>query len=424
MRNILILVLCMASFWSTAQQPLSLEACYAAAIQNYPIAKQRDLWQQKNHLETAALYRAKLPKIDLQAQATYQSDVTQLPIAIPNMAITPANQDQYRLTAQANQLVYHGGLIGVNVKLNALQMATEQQEISIQLYQLQSRIAPLFFSILVLQEKNLLLLAKQKQLALKSAEMQSGVQSGAVLIASKKTLEAESLRIKQQLTEIKYQRKNQIENLATLTVLNIDQNVVLVRPTIQTIVAKTNQRPELQLLDLKSQQIDLQKNIIGKNNLPKINAFGQIGYGNPGLNMLDNSFQTFYVLGIRASWKVLDWNQSQKEQQALTLSKGLIATEKERFVIQNQVQLQETENQSYALQEMVTTDKEIIRLREYVEKSAAAQLKYGVITASEYVVALTELYEAKTNEKCHLLQLALAQENYQLLQGQDILNTQ
>jgi predicted RNA binding protein with dsRBD fold (UPF0201 family) len=40
---------------------------------NYPIARQTDLLQQKSVLEKAI--NAKLPKIDLNAQATYQSDV-------------------------------------------------------------------------------------------------------------------------------------------------------------------------------------------------------------------------------------------------------------------------------------------------------------------------------------------------------------
>ena len=32
------------------------------------------------------------------------------------------------------------------------------------------------------------------------------------------------------------------------------------------------------------------------------------GYGNPGLNMLDNSFQTFYTVGVKLYWNVFDWN--------------------------------------------------------------------------------------------------------------------
>jgi hypothetical protein len=37
-------------------------------------------------------------------------------------------------------------------------------------------------------------------------------------------------------------------------------------------------------------------------------------------------------------------------------------------------------------------------LTEYVVKSADAQLRNGVITSSEYLVELTNLYESKTNQ--------------------------
>jgi hypothetical protein len=40
-------------------------------------------------------------------------------------------------------------------------------------------------------------------------------------------------------------------------------------------------------------------------------------------------------------------------------------------------------------------------------KSSDSQLKNGVITASEYLIELTNLFEAKTNPKLHEIQLAL-----------------
>jgi hypothetical protein len=47
-------------------------------------------------LEIEAINKAKLPTIDLNAQATYQSDVTSLPISLPNVTVNPPNKDQYR----------------------------------------------------------------------------------------------------------------------------------------------------------------------------------------------------------------------------------------------------------------------------------------------------------------------------------------
>jgi hypothetical protein len=73
----------------------------------YPIARQTDLLN-KISLEIEAINKAKLPTIDLNAQATYQSDVTSLPISLPNVTVNPPNKDQYRATVDVNQLIYNG----------------------------------------------------------------------------------------------------------------------------------------------------------------------------------------------------------------------------------------------------------------------------------------------------------------------------
>ena len=417
MKKIILIFFLALPMIMAAQQTLSLEECYALANTNYPLAKQNALLQQKSNLDTKVLNKGKMPKIDLNAQATYQSAVTQLPIRLPNLAINPPNKDQYKATLDINQLLYNGGLIDANTKIKEAQTKIQQQQVEVNLYQLKTRINQLYFSTLLLQERSNLLVAKDEQLDLKIKEVKAGVKFGAILPASEKVLEAEKLKIKQQLTEIRFDKKRALGNLSLLTYSTIDEKVTLVKPTTNPIYNTDNNRPELQLFDLQNEQINFSKNLISKNNLPKINAFGQAGYGNPGLNMLDNSFQPFYVVGVKANWNVFDWNKSKTEQEALTVSEAIVSTEKETFELNTNLQLQEMENEIKKTEEVITTDSEIIALREYVVKSSDAQLKNGVITASEYLVELTNLFEAKTNEKLHQIQLALAKANYQVIKG-------
>jgi outer membrane protein TolC len=402
---------------SNAQQTLSLENCYDLVNKNYPLVKQTELLQQKSAFEIEALNKGKLPKIDLNAQGTYQSAVTELPIHLPNITINPLNKDQYRATLDVNQLVYNGGMINANSKLKEVQTKTQQQQVAVNLYQIKTRINQLYFSVLLLQERKAILILKQDQLVSKIKEVKTGVQFGAILLASEKVLEAENLKIKQQLVEIHFDKKRLFENLSSLTFSTLDENTILVQPIISNDLLAENNRPELKLYDLQNTQIDISKEIVSKNILPKINAFGQAGYGNPGLNMLDNSFQTFYMLGLKANWNVFDWNKSKSEKQALSVSADIVSTEKETFLLNNKLQLQEMENEIHKTEAVINSDSEIISLREYVVKSSDSQLKNGVITSSEYLVELTNLYEAKTNQKLHEVQLALAKANYQTIKG-------
>jgi outer membrane protein TolC len=406
------------SFASNAQQTLQLEDCYALVDKNYPIAKQSDLLLQKSTLDIETINKGKLPKIDLNAQATYQSDVIQLPLNVPN--VSPLNKDQYRATLDVNQLLYNGGLIAASVKIKEAQTKTQQQQVTVNLHQLKGRINQLYFSVLLLDERKSILISKLEQLDSKIKEVKSGVKFGAILPASEKVLEAEKLKIKQVLTEIQFDKKRALENLSTLTYSTINENTILKTPKIEFDWNDENNRPELKLFDLQNEQIAVSKDIISKNKLPKINAFGQAGYGNPGLNMLDNSFQTYYIVGLKANWNVFDWNKSNTETQSLSIAEEIISSEKETFKLNTDLQLQEMKNEIKKLHEVVSTDIEIIALREYILKSSDAQLRNGVITASDYLVEMTHLYEAKTNQKLHEIQLNLAKANYKITNGSPI----
>ncbi len=412
-----ILFLFIAPFLALAQQKLSLEDCYDLANKNYPLAKQNNLLSQKKNLELQTLSKDYLPKIDLNAQATYQSDVTQVPVKIPNSTIEPLNKDQYRATLDVNQVIYNGGLYEVNTKIKETENKLEQQQVTVNLYQLKNRINQLYFSIFLLQERAEILLAKREQLKSKITEVKTGVKFGALLPASEKVLEAENLKIQQQLSEIKFDKKKALESLSTLTATPLEENTTLVKPTLNLDLNSKNNRPELQFFDLQNEQIEISKKAITRNNLPKMKAFSQVGYGNPGLNMLDNSFQTFYMLGLKANWNVFDWNKSKTEKEILSVSENIISNEKETFLLNNKLQLQEMNNEIQKLEEIISADSDIISLREAVLKSSDAQLKNGVITSSDYVVELTNLYEAKTNYKLHEIQLLLAKANYNITKG-------
>jgi outer membrane protein TolC len=413
MKNIFKIAFLLVVTISNAQQTLTLEDCYALANKNYPIAKQKELLQKKSDYEVEALQTGKLPKIDLVAQGSYQNQVT----TIPNPMLEPINKDQYRANIDVNQLIYNGGLIDANTKLKEAQTKTQQQQVEVNLYQLKSRINQLFFSILYLQERKEILISKQDQLLSKIKEVKSGIQYGAILPASEKVLEAENLKIKQQLSEIQFDKKRLFENLSSLTFTTVPETAILQKPIVITDESSQNNRPELKYFEFQNQQIEASKTLISKNNLPKINAFGIAGYGNPGLNMIDNSYQPILMVGLRANWNVFDWNKSKAEKDALSISADIVATEKETFLLNNSLQLQEMNNEIQKSEEIIKTDIEIIGLREYVEKSANAQLKNGVITSSDYLVEFTNLYEAKTNQKLHDIQLALAKANYQVVQG-------
>ena len=415
MKNkIILLSIFLISFISNAQRTLTLGECYNLVEKNYPLAKQVGLLEQKSTSEIEAINRGKLPKVDLNAQATYQSEVIGLPMALPG--IEPANKDQYRATLDVNQLIYNGGIIEANAKLKQAQTKTQQQQVTLNLYGLKNRINQYFFSILVLQQKKDLLLSKDELLSSKIKEVKVGVKYGAILPTSELVLEAERFKIKQQLTEIKFENNKMLENLAQLTFSTIDEKTILLPPPFLLNMGN-GLRPEIAFYDLQNEQIESSKNVLAKSNLPKVFAFGQAGYGNPGLNMLDNSFQPFYVVGLKTSWNVFDWGKMKKEKQTLDIAQKIVQTEKETFELNNKIEQQQFDNEIRKMQQLLESDLDIIEIHEKIVKSSDAQMKNGVITTSEYLTELTKLFEAKNSLAQHQVGLSLAQSNYQISLG-------
>ncbi len=398
-----------------AQNQLDLESCYSLAEINYPKAKQSELINAQSVLNSKIIKTQKYPKIDIDAQATYQSDVIHFPTENPGLVFELPNKDQYRATVTLNQLIYGGGTIDAvieeeNAKSNAL-----KQKINVDLYQLKPKINQLYFSVLLLQEKNALLLRKEKQIEEKFKEIKAGIKYGAVIPTSDAVLGAELLKVKQQLTDIKNSKQNLIQSLEKYIGQSITNT--LKYPTITNNLSNTINRPELELFNLQKSQIDYTASVINKNRLPKIYGFAQGGYGNPGLNMLDNTFQSFYYVGLRLNWNVFDWNKSSKQNQTLEINKQIIDSEKEEFELQTSMQLEQQVLELNKFTEFIQSDQKIIDLRKQILKTTESQLKNGVITSSDYIDKLTDLYEAETDLRTHQIQLLLAQANYKVIQG-------
>lgn len=400
-----------------AQEKLSITDCYDLLNKNYPLAKQIDLLAQQNKFALEIIQTEKLPKFDFTAQATYQSEVAKMPFTIPNNPVDPPNKDQYKSTLGVNQLIYDGGLINASAHVKSATLKTQQKQVEVNLYQLKKQVNQLYFSILLMQEKRALVTSKKNLLDEKLKEVKAGVKYGVLLPSSDLVLEAELLKIQQQFLEIDFNKSSLIASLSKLIGTDLKDNIKLAIPENRIDLTTTIQRPEIQLFQLQKDQIETTEQLVKKKNNPKLVGFATGGYGNPGLNMLDNSFQPFYISGIKLNWNVFDWNSSKKEQKTLQVTKELINNQQELFELQTSIELHQQQAEIEKLNAFIKADEQLIELRKQILLTAASQLKNGVITASNYITELTNLYEAENNLKTHQIQLLLESANYLTTQG-------
>ncbi len=416
MKQIALILITLFTIPVMGQQAITLQECYDLVTVNYPLAKQSQLLEAQNQLDNEVVYSSKLPQFNLDAQATYQSDVIEIPI--PNSSIEPLNKDQYRATLSVNQLIYNGGATDASLNLKSAQLKTKQKQIEVSLYQLKQQINQLYFSILLSQETGLLLKAKETQLQAKLKEVKSGVKYGVLLPASDKVLEAELLKINQQFIEVENNKVSLIETLSSLIDQPLSISTNFQKPLVETQLTEDINRPELDLFQYKKEEIESSEALISKQNAPKVLGFATGGYGNPGLNMLDNSFQPFYTLGVKLNWNVFDWNTNKNQRKSLAVNKDIVDNETEIFKLNTNIELNQQQREIEKIESIISSDLSIIELRKEVLRTADSQLKNGVITSSAYITELTNLYEDENTLVKHKIQLQLAKANYNIIQGQ------
>ncbi|MEZ4875804.1 MAG: TolC family protein [Flavobacteriaceae bacterium] len=405
----------LTTIFGFSQNTISLNECYEGLKKNYPLVKQLAILDRQKEAELSAIKTKTLPQFNLNVQATYQSDVTEVPL--PNTGIEPLNNDQYRATLTANQLIFNGGKIKASQGLQNIITDRKQQEVEVNVYQLKQRVNQLYFSILLIDEQRALLKIREQQLNSKLNEVKSGIKNGVLLPTSDKVIETELLKIFQQNQEATNNRSKLIASISSLTGLPISVETEFQKPLLSINAGSELNRPELGLYALQKQEIQQQQNILSKSLVPELNGFATGGYGNPGLNMLENDFTPYYIVGLKLNWNVFDWNGNKKQRQALDYSKDLINNQEEVFKLNTNTALNEQLKEIETLESSIEIDEQLIDLQQEVVNTSESQLKNGVITTSEYITELTKLYETENLFNQHKTQLELAKANYNTLKG-------
>src|SRR5690606_26691828 len=135
-----------------AQSTLSLtiDACYQLAERNYPLVKQYALLDKTKEYSLSNASKGYLPQINVSGQASYQSDVTQIPICLPNIDIPLMSRDQYEVYGEVSQPLTGLFTVRHQKELIHANSAVEEQKIEVELYKLKERINQFYFGILLI----------------------------------------------------------------------------------------------------------------------------------------------------------------------------------------------------------------------------------------------------------------------------------
>ncbi|MDR0688001.1 MAG: TolC family protein [Prevotellaceae bacterium] len=408
----------------TAQTPVTLEQCRANAQASHPLAKQRGLLERTKALTIAALSKGYLPQAQLAAKASYQSDVTQIPIDLSQLGFAGASipslsKDQYSAALDVSQTVWDGGFIGAQKKLALAGAAVEERQVEAEMYALNERVNQLYFGILLadeqLRQSELLEEELQRNLERMSSYAANGLASPADLDA----IGVEQLNVRQRRAQLKSSRKACCQMLSTLTAMPDTAFSTLEKPSVSLPQRlQTDSLPALRLLEAQGCYLEAQKGSIRAAAMPRLGVFVQGGYGKPGLDMLSNEFAPFYIAGARLSWSFGGLYTLADERKKVAVKKSSVAVQAEAYMLNLNMQKAQMAASIQSIRDVIKMDDDIIALRESVKAAAEAKVANGTLSVAELLREVTAENLARQQKALHEVELMMAVAGYrQLLNG-------
>lgn len=418
-RYIFLLLLALGFLSTPAFGQLSIDQCQEKARKNYPQIKQYSVIEQTGAYNISNANKGYLPQLSFSAQATYQSDVTEIPASLgqilsqltgQNVTIASMSKDQYKMVAELQQTIWDGGMISSQKEQIKATTELEKQKLEVDLYTIKERVNQIFFGILALNEQKIQIDLLQKELQTNYEKIKAYMQNGVANQADLDMIRVEQLKVKQKKAELNAIQKSYREMLAVMIADTTALTAALEKPVFDTDMNREFgiKRPELKLFDAQTSLFASQEKMIRAGNLPKLGVFGQGGYGNPGLNMFNPGFTPYYILGAKLTWNFSGLYSQGNHLQKIALNKQTVASQKETFLFNTNLKVVNAQNEIAKIKEQIKSDDEIIALRKNIKKAAEVKVENGTLTVTDLIREINAESTAIQEKALRQIQLSMA----------------
>jgi len=429
-KRVLILFILIIPFVSglKGQKVLTLKECYEMAVAITPIAAEREAYSQISALKDKNLSKSWLPTLDAGGSFLYNSSVIDMggilgSLPIPGIAdaIKPLPHEQYKITVDINQVIYDGGAVRNAKALEKADLSINRKQTETDLYKLRSQINTCYFNLLLLKRKRELLNNYLDLIGKRIESLQSALSNGVITKSDIDVLTSEKINLIQQLNENETLKGSLLKILSSLTGSEIDSSTELILPAAWDKMTRELSRPELELYDLRKEQLSAGLKVLESKRMPKAFGFATVGYGNPpGNNFFKDEFAPYYMIGASIKWNIFDWNKTRNEKQLINLQQVILENRKSDLT-ENLNRLLEAKNAEIVnLNFMLESDTALIAIRKRITGTAESQYESGTITATEFLNELNSERQAMINYEIHKINLTMVRIEYLNISGKEI----
>ncbi|MDR1984670.1 MAG: TolC family protein [Prevotellaceae bacterium] len=408
MKNLFSIFIFLISFNLSAQF-ITIDECHKKAKENYPLIRQYDLIERSKEYTLSNITKGYFPQFQINAKATYQSDVTSIPISVPNMDIPKISKDQYNASIEVSQILWDGGSIGAQKKIVAVGTEVDKQQLQVNLYAVEMKINQLFFGILLLDsqlEQNRIF---QEELNINCSTVENYIENGIAGASDLDAVKVELLNAKQNRIQLQSTRQAYMDMLSYMIGEKFNAHTQLIKPDISKwLLPNGINRPELQWFELQNKMFTLHKDLLKTGYMPKFNFFLQGGIGRPALNMFSRNFDTYYVGGIRLSWNFGALYTRKNDLQKIDIQQHIVDSKRETFLYDLQLEITHQNHDITRLKEQMQYDDEIIALRKNIKQTAETKLANGTITVADWMHEVNRENIARQTKILHEIELMIS----------------
>ena len=390
----------------------SLDECQAAAERNYPLIRQYDLVARTTDLTLSSIKRGWLPQLSVNAQVSYQSDVTSWPEQIQAMYqqagldMKGLDKFQYRVGLDLNQPVYDGGVMHSRQRVTRAEGEVQAAQTEVTLYQIRQRVNEMFFSLLLVQEQ--LRLNDERTYLLQENEktVTALYNRGTASESEVQTIRAEVLDAHRQQTTLTSRQRVLQRMLSLFCGIEITEPV---KPQEWNSLSEELNRPELKLVEAQLRLANAQDRALNSALTPRLSVFASGFYGYPGYNLFNDMMyrngSLNGIVGARLTWSLSPFYTRRNDRAKIQVQREMAETNRELFLFNTRLERLRQDEQTEQYRQLMRDDEQIISLRTAIRQAAESKMQNGVISVNDLLKEINNENAARVQLSIHEIEL-------------------
>ncbi len=169
-------------------------------------------------MQKKAHNRNYLPQLNLNGQASWQSDVTSidLDVPIPGFEIEAPPNDQYRISLDLQQTIWDGGINKQQKQLHQSEHERDLQQLELDRWKVRHQVQQLYFGALLAEQQAAQIATTRKELEAKRSRLTAAIKNGVAIKSDLLRFDAKLMELKQKAEMAKQNHLAALDGLEIL----------------------------------------------------------------------------------------------------------------------------------------------------------------------------------------------------------------